>query len=86
MTEELNCFQKYLLGRSLVIPHMPPSHANSLPNFPVMQDSVSFRKEEILDLILKWPRSHYVTPDRIPPTFIIKVAHIIAGHLAILAS
>ncbi|KAK6044322.1 hypothetical protein COOONC_18174 [Cooperia oncophora] len=40
--------------------------------FPQMEDSAWFRRDDILETLLKWPRSESVTPDFIPLSFIKK--------------
>ena len=49
--------------------------------FPVMDDSFWCNKEELYDLLSKWPESTSVTPDHIPVAFFKSVAHIIVGPL-----
>ncbi|KAK6041393.1 hypothetical protein COOONC_21100 [Cooperia oncophora] len=49
--------------------------------FAPMSDSVWFYRDEILELLLKWPESNALTPDLIPLHFIKRVAHCLAGPL-----
>lgn len=58
-----------------------PRQSVTESNFSLMQDSVWFHREEILEIILKGLKSRSITPDGIPLLFIQKVAHIIAGPL-----
>lgn len=57
-----------------------PEHVNCTV-FPVMEDSFWCSKTEILELLLKWPKSSSITPDHIPLSFLQAVAHLIAGPL-----
>lgn len=50
-------------------------------SFPVMNDSFWCRREDILELLSKWPKSSSLTPDHIPLSFFQAVAEVIATPL-----
>ncbi|EYC35206.1 hypothetical protein Y032_1116g3629 [Ancylostoma ceylanicum] len=49
--------------------------------FPVMQKSIWFHKEDIVELLSKWPKSTSLSADYIPLLFIKNVVHLIAYPL-----